>query len=90
MIRSEPPGLIGLIEIPDVGSICLALHAVQHLDHGCGGVGARLELDPRVEILGVLADHDEVDALVPGADARGRSCRGERTRTGRARDEARR
>jgi hypothetical protein len=32
-------------------------------------LGALLELDARVEVLGVLADDDEVDARVAGADA---------------------
>ena len=36
---------------------------------------APLELDALVEVLGVLADHDEVDALVPRRDARERARR---------------
>ena len=82
MIRSEPSGLIGLIEIPDVGGDLLRLPRVQELDHRVRVVGARLELDAGVEVLGVLADDDEVDVLVARAHARVASCTGARTRRG--------
>jgi hypothetical protein len=43
----------------------LRLTRVEEVDDGMRIVGARLELDPRVEILGVLAHDHHVDALVP-------------------------
>ena len=64
MIRSEPSGLSGLIEIAGRTADLLRLQPVQEVDHRAGVVGVRLELDARVEVLGVLADHDDVDALV--------------------------
>ena len=70
MIRSEPSGLSGLIEIPELPQDLLLLAGVEEVDHGVRVVGARLELDPGVEVLGVLADDDEVDALVARAHAR--------------------
>ena len=74
-IRSVPVIEIGLIEMPRVGADRLA---VEPLDVGdqLGRLGlALLELAAEVEVLGVLADDDEVDLRVgeEGADAR-RSC----------------
>ena len=43
-----------------------------------------LELDPLVQVLGVLADHDEVDVRVPGRHARRAIARAGPPRTGRA------
>ena len=61
--------------VPDL----LRLPVVQELDHRAGVVRPGRELDPGVQVLGVLADDDEVDGVVPrphtavrlaGADAR--------------------
>ena len=50
---------------PDV-RVALLAEPVEQL---VGVLGALLELDARVEILGVLADHDQVDVRVARADA---------------------
>ena len=47
----------------------LRLPGVEELDHRFGVGGPRLELDPRVQVLGVLADDDQVDGVVARADA---------------------
>ena len=70
MIRSEPSGLSGLIEMPGRAADLLLLSPVQELDHRVGVVRAGLELDARVEVLGVLAHDDEIDGVVAGPDAR--------------------
>ena len=64
MIRSDASGLIGLIEMPGARRDLLRLHPVQHRDHLGGFGAARLVLDARVQILGVLANDDEVDVVV--------------------------
>ena len=69
MMRSEPSGLSGLIEIPDVRLICFGCFAVQEVDHGVGIVRAGLEFDAGVEVLRVLADDHHVDVLVARAHA---------------------
>ena len=76
MIRSEPLGADRLDRDARVGCDLLRLASRSASRSRRGVVGACLELDPGVEILGVLADDDEVDALVAGADARGRTCTG--------------
>ena len=75
MIRSDAAALIGLTEIPEPAAICFDLQRVQRLDDAGGRLGVRLVLDARVEVLGVLADDDDVDVLVPRADARVRLAR---------------
>ncbi len=75
MMRSEASGLIDLIEMPELAGDLLRLQRVQGLDDLGRGVGARLVLDARVEVLRVLADDDEVDVLVARADARVRLAR---------------
>ena len=66
---------IGLIVIPASSCGSRAAVRVQPLDQ-LGRVGrALLELDPDVEILGVLAHDDEVDVLVARAHARVRLAR---------------
>ena len=70
MIRSEPSGLSGLIEMPELAADLFRLAPVEELDHGAGVVRPRLELDSGVQVLGVLAHDDQVDALVARAHAR--------------------
>ena len=70
MIRSEPSGLIGLTESPEPAAICFGCSPFSSSITRCGVGAAGLELDARVEVLGVLADDHEVDAVVARADAR--------------------
>ena len=67
MMRSLPSGLIGLTEMPEVGAICFACMPFSERDHLRRVGGAGLVLDAGIQILGVLADDDEVDALVARA-----------------------
>ena len=59
-----------MIEIPDVGEDLLRLAGVEEVDHRVRVIRPGLELDAGVQVLRVLADHDEVDRLVAGAHAR--------------------
>ena len=83
-------GLIGLIESPELGAICFACIPF-NVSITLGRFrGACLVFDPGVEILGVLANDDEVDVVVAGAHPGVRLARAADTRRARARGEARR
>ena len=69
MIRSDPARLIGFTEIPDPAAICLAWSSFSTAITCSASARAGLVLDAGVEILGVLADDDEIDVVVAGADA---------------------
>ena len=70
MIRSEAASLIGLTEMPEPRGDLLRLERVQRRDDLLGGVRPGLVLDSGVQVLGVLADDDDVDVLVARAHAR--------------------
>ena len=53
---------------PRAGGDLLRLQAVQRLDDRVRVLASGLVLDPRVQVLGVLADDDDVDVLVARAD----------------------
>ena len=65
-----PVSEIGLIEMPGVAADLVVALGGEEVDQLVGVLGALFELDACVEVLGVLADDDQVDVLVARADAR--------------------
>ena len=68
-IRSEPNTEIGLIEMPECSRICEPSSSGDELAQLLGLLGVLLELDARVEVLGVLAHDHDVGLGEPGAHA---------------------
>ena len=68
--RWVPVMLVGLMLIPSRGGCVRPAEPLDGPDHLARLVLPLLELDAGVEVLGVLADHHQVDVLVAAAHAR--------------------
>ena len=69
----DPLGALGrerLDRDPGRGEDLLRLAGVEEVDHRLRVIRPGLELDAGVQVLRVLADHDEIDGVVAGAHAR--------------------
>ena len=83
-MRRVPVTEIGLSEIPESSRMRAWPCVLEPVDQLGRVLGALLELDPGVEVLGVLAHDDEVDVVVAGAHARVALARAHLARRGRA------
>ena len=68
-MRRVPVTEIGLSEIPVSSRIALGRGCSTQSMSAAACSGSLLELDPGVEVLGVLADDDEVDVSITGTHA---------------------